>query len=310
MKNKKLISIILFILVILGLGIYKFNLKNSDIYNRDKTQNNSHDGTYIIDGKSVTLKNGISQTKAIFDSDTKIITKYFGNEVKHDFDGDGSEDYVFIITQETGGSGIFYYVVALLNTAGGPVGSHGVLLGDRIAPQTTSLDENNDRINVVVVNYADRNPGEPMTTKPSLGKSVWLKLDPKTMQFGEVVKNFEGETNPSIMKLDMQTWTLVKTLYNNDTEIKPRTDKKFTLTFDNENKIFSAKTDCNNISGEYSIDKNKILFNKIISTMMYCENSQENDFTKTLNEIENYFFTSKGELIFSLKYDSGSMIFK
>jgi hypothetical protein len=50
------------------------------------------------------------------------------------------------------------------------------------------------RKNVVVVNYAVRLPGEPFTAEPSLGKSVWLKLDPTTMQFGEVEQNFEGET--------------------------------------------------------------------------------------------------------------------
>jgi hypothetical protein len=45
-----------------------------------------------------------------------------------------------------------------------------------------------------VVNYADRKKGEPMTAQPSVGKSIWIKLDPKLMQFGEVVQNFEGES--------------------------------------------------------------------------------------------------------------------
>jgi len=43
---------------------------------------------------------------------------------------------------------------------------------------------------------------------------------------------------------------------------------------------------------------------------MYCENSQESDFTKMLNEIESYSFTSKGELMLGLKFDSGSVILK
>ena len=37
-------------------------------------------------------------------------------------------------------------------------------------------------------------PGEPMTAQPSVGKSVYLKLDPATMQFGIVEPNFEGES--------------------------------------------------------------------------------------------------------------------
>jgi len=44
-----------------------------------------------------------------------------------------------LLTQETGGSGIFYYVAFALNTENGYAGGRTVLLGDRIAPQTTEL---------------------------------------------------------------------------------------------------------------------------------------------------------------------------
>ena len=155
--------------------------------------------TYIIEGQSVTLVGGVSETEAAPGSATKIITRYFGNEVKHDLNDDGREDVVFLLTQETGGSGTFFYVVAALNTEGGYVGSHALFLGDRIAPQTTEIDEGKttngtDRQNVIVVNYATRLPGEPFTTSPSLGKSIWIKLDPVTMQLGEVARDFEGES--------------------------------------------------------------------------------------------------------------------
>jgi hypothetical protein len=98
------------------------------------------------------------------------------------------------MTFNTGGTGTFFYVVAALNTVNGYVGSQGLLLGDRIAPQTTEMSQNPRHVNVIVVNYADRKPGEPMVTEPSVGKSIWIKLDPKIMQFGEVVQNFEGES--------------------------------------------------------------------------------------------------------------------
>ena len=114
--------------------------------------------------------------------------------MKYDLNNDGLEDVVFLLTQETGGSGTFFYAVAALNTPAGYVGSDGYLLGDRIAPQTTNVSMNPRHKNVIVVNYADRNPGEPMTERPSLGKSAYLKLDPQTMQWGIVVADFEGES--------------------------------------------------------------------------------------------------------------------
>src|SRR3989344_9341703 len=76
------------------------------------------DATYIIDGKSVTLKNGLSEVE-IPDSSAKTTTSYFGNEVKKDLDGDGKEDVVFLLTQQTGGRGTFFFVVAALNTENG-----------------------------------------------------------------------------------------------------------------------------------------------------------------------------------------------
>ncbi|MEI6304792.1 MAG: hypothetical protein WCP09_02110 [Candidatus Taylorbacteria bacterium] len=148
----------------------------------------------MIDGRLIALKNGLSSISIASGSASKITTQYFGNEVTHDFDGDGRLDTAFILTQNTGGSGTFYYVVAALNKVNGYIGSHGLLLGDRIAPQTTEMSQNKNTPNVIVVNYADRKPGESFTTQPSQGKSLWLLLDPKIMQFGEVAQNFEGET--------------------------------------------------------------------------------------------------------------------
>jgi hypothetical protein len=139
--------------------------------------------TYHIDGQQVKLKNGVAETEIVPDAASKIITRYFGNELKTDLNGDGRDDVVFLLTQNTGGSGTFFYVVAALSTVHGYVGSDGYLLGDRIAPQTTERSQKPGQKNVVIVNYADRAPGEPMTTQPSIGKSVYLQLNSTTMQW-------------------------------------------------------------------------------------------------------------------------------
>jgi hypothetical protein len=84
--------------------------------------------------------------------------------------------------------------VAALNTEDGYVGSDGYLLGDRVAPQSTNISQNPRHKNVVVFNYADRFPGEPMSTLPSVGKSVYLKIVPETRQWAIVEPDFEGES--------------------------------------------------------------------------------------------------------------------
>lgn len=148
------------------------------------------DVTFWVSGEPVTLVNGVAQAQTALGGASITTIRYFGNEIIHDIDGDGIDDVVFLITQETGGSGTFFYAVGALKRDSGYTGTHAVYVGDRIAPQNISKGEGRQ----VIVNYADRAPGEPFTTPPSVGKSLYLLLDPKILEFGEVVQNFEGES--------------------------------------------------------------------------------------------------------------------
>ncbi len=150
--------------------------------------------SYSIDGVQVQLNNGVAETPAAPESAARVVTQYFGNELVTDLNGDGRNDVVFLVTQETGGSGTFFYVVAALNTEDGYVGSDGYFLGDRIAPQSINESTNPRHKYVIVANYADRAEDEPMTAQPSVGKSAYLKLDTEHMQWGIVVPDFEGES--------------------------------------------------------------------------------------------------------------------
>lgn len=167
------------IAVLLAGGYYALNFDGS-ARERAVTATDYKNIEYVIEGKRTRLGEGNTQ--------------YFGNELKTDLNGDGREDVVFLITRQPGGTGTFYYAVAALNTEEGYIGSDGYLLGDRIAPQTTEVSRNPQHKNVIVVNYADRAPNEPMTAQPSQGKSVYLKLDPELMQWGVVLPDFEGES--------------------------------------------------------------------------------------------------------------------
>ena len=149
---------------------------------------------YMIEGQRIKLADGLAEAEPAPGSASRIVTRYFGNELTTDLNDDGRDDVVFLLTQQRGGSGTFFYAVAALNTEAGYRGSDGYLLGDRIAPQTTEVSRNPRHKNVIVVNYADRKPDEPMTAQPSVGKSVYLKLDSETVRWGMVAPGFEGES--------------------------------------------------------------------------------------------------------------------
>ncbi len=124
-----------------------------------------------------------------------------------------------------------------------------------------------------------------------------------------VVDDFEGEADPSKMTLGMKTWRWIRSEYNDGRVVTPNMADKFNLTF-NTDGTFGASTDCNGIGGNYTAKDGEISFSQMISTLMYCEGSQESEFRDSLANSTSYHFTSKGELILDLKFDSGSVIFR
>ena len=134
MKKSYIILVILALGAAAGFVFFQPSLQKEEPAGRAAAQDYKN-ATYIIEERPIALANGISELEATPGSNAKIITRYFGNEVRHDLDDDGREDVVFLLTQETGGSGTFFYAVAALNTPAGYVGSQAFFLGDRIAPK-------------------------------------------------------------------------------------------------------------------------------------------------------------------------------
>ena len=128
--------------------------------------------SYSIDGRSVALKDGISVVPDGAGSASSTTTSYFGTLATGDLNGDGTDDAAFLLSHSDEGSGTFYYLVAAIqNGDGSYTGTDAVLLGDRIAPQSTEIQGG-----TITVNYADRKPNEPMTAKPSVGVSKQFKV--------------------------------------------------------------------------------------------------------------------------------------
>jgi heat shock protein HslJ len=272
---------------------------------RDAAVADHRDAEYVVEGRRVRLVAGVAETEAAPGSAAKIRTRYFGNEARRDLNGDGREDVVFLLTQETGGTGVFYYVVAALDTAQGYRGSQAVLLGDRIAPQSTEIGTNN----IVTVSYADRAPDESFATPPSQAKSIRLLLDAATLQFGQVALDFEGEANPATMKLDMKTWTWMGARYEDGRELRPRQAEAFTLTFGADGR-FSATTDCNRLGGAYAAADDRLTFSGVFGTRMFCDGAQEAEFTTMLMSTSGYRFTARGQLMLELETGRGSAEFR
>lgn len=182
MKKIYVLILIIVALLIIGLAFYfYFPESTSPLPAPVSTPISVPKGNYKnitvrINGESVTLIDGNAETEADPGSFTKISTEYFGNEVRGDFNKDSFEDVAFLVTQETGGTGTFCYIVVALGTQQGYEGTNAIFLGDRIAPQTTEFKDG-----LIIVNYADRKPDEPMYVSPSVGVTKYFKIDNKNL---------------------------------------------------------------------------------------------------------------------------------
>jgi hypothetical protein len=126
---------------------------------------------YAVEGRDIRLTGGRSEVEEAPGSTAKVVTSVFAPPVPGDLDGKNGEDAALILVQSPGGSGTFYYVAAFLDSGRHASGTNAVLLGDRIAPYEVTIERRR-----VLVIYADRMPGEPMTTPPHIRRSVRLAV--------------------------------------------------------------------------------------------------------------------------------------
>lgn len=106
-----------------------------------------------------------------------------------------------------------------------------------------------------------------------------------------------------------QNWKWVNNKMSNDEIIVPKKANAFSINFKADGGV-SGKTDCNGFFGEYKISGNKLSFGSMGATLMFCDDSQESIFIKSLSEVESYSIDKNNNLVLELKMGSGSMIFK
>ena len=129
--------------------------------------------TYTIEGQSVTLVDGASQV-AIPNSSVVVKTAVLEGPAFADLNEDGINDAVVILRQETGGSGVFFYVFALLSKGNSSTGvaTNAIMIGDRIHIQSIDIDQPG----AVSVTILDRKDTDPYTATPTVEKTFQFKV--------------------------------------------------------------------------------------------------------------------------------------
>jgi heat shock protein HslJ len=106
------------------------------------------------------------------------------------------------------------------------------------------------------------------------------------------------------ISLENTTWVWQYTIQNSE-KIESKNKDVFTITFNKD--IINIGTDCNTMSGNFSIKENNFELGMLMSTKMYCMDSQERIFSNMLSNSKNIEWNEK-EL--QLKSDkTGTMFF-
>ncbi len=118
-----------------------------------------------------------------------------------------------------------------------------------------------------------------------------------------------GSVAPGNPELLIGTWVWQQTTEGGQT-ITPNKPGVFAVTFSTDGRV-SGKTDCNGFGGEYEVGSDGIIsFGPFMSTMMYCEGSQESVFNAQMSKAKSYSWDKSGNLVIRYGDNAGSIVFK
>jgi hypothetical protein len=176
----KKISWIIIVILVIAAGFFIFYNKKTETTlmpeNPTSTQRltapDVKNATFVIENTPVTLENGLAGQPAAPGSADEVETRLFGEPVLGDLNGDNVDDAAVFLIQSTGGTGTFFYLVALVSSPTGYTGSSGIFLGDRIMPGKLSIDEKG----TILAYYKDRRQDEPFSAQPTIERAVYAAV--------------------------------------------------------------------------------------------------------------------------------------
>jgi heat shock protein HslJ len=209
-----------------------------------------------------------------------------------DLDDDGLDDAVVVLVENSGGSGSFVYLAAVLNRDGNPENVATQFLGDRGQVQSLSIAGGE-----ITVNLATHGPDDPMCCPSQQEVQVYA------LQGNELVQlSTQGDLD--ITGVAWQWWGLVETEPAAQS-IVPNSEN-YTLVLQPDGSLH-VKADCNVVGGAYTLEDDALAIELGPSTMAFCgEASLDRQYLEWLGSVESYTLEDD-QLI--LKASTGNMIF-
>lgn len=123
----------------------------------------------------------------------------------------------------------------------------------------------------------------------------------------DTVQNTKKDSDAEPLILTHKTWTFVEVKKGDVVLFTPKQKGAFTLIFE-EGRVRMG-TDCNSMGAAYIVKEERITFSESMSTMMYCEGSEEQTFSTYIGDVVAYRL-ERETLALILKENGGEMYFR
>jgi D-alanyl-D-alanine carboxypeptidase len=182
--------------------------------------------------------------------------------VTGDLDGDGTQDALTLLEDNSSGTGRFVFLTAVLDALGNPQPTTAVMLGDRIGVKSLQMDGSN-----VVADLISQGTSDAACCAGSNTRQVWALVD------GQLVQQSDEELSRiAVSDLDGTSWQLVG--YNGLEEPVPA---DVTITAEFGDGQISGSAGCNTYSATVSAVEgdlpNLMAVGPIATTQKACEDT-------------------------------------
>lgn len=217
----------------------------------------------------------------VADGASRPIVEYIdGAEVYGDLDGDGVDDAVVFLVENSGGTGNFVYVAAQLNRDGQPLDAGAVWIEDRIQVKSATIEDGQVALGLIAPG-----PGDGACC-PSYQTGKRYVLQDGLL--AELPGTEEESIKVTAADLEGTSWTLVELGDGQPTLAEPAV----TISF--QDGQFSGFGGCNTYNGAFTLsDDNPFLMTigPIATTQMACPEpllSQESAYLAALQQVNRW----------------------
>jgi heat shock protein HslJ len=223
-----------------------------------------------------------------------------------DLNGDGLDDAAVILWWQSGGTGTFIYLAAVVNEGGAPRQAGIAQLGDRVRIEALSIDDGE-----IVIDAIAHGPDDPMCCPTQIVRSGYALeggalVEVSSEVIGAVEEKSGAEIPPELLGKVWQWQEYLDTAgLDNITVEDPA---KYTLEFLPEGS-YQVVADCNMSSGRYVVEGVSLILELGPTTLAEC--GPDSLYSRYLDRLSHVatFVLQDGRLFLNLKMDSGDMVF-